>query len=201
MRMSLRSRILLTLLCGIGFSMTPAHGHAATYVVFSEAQEVKIGEEFKIKIGIDTEGEKINLFKVNVMLPEGWELSESDTQDSIVNIWIEKPSFDQHTRALQLIGGVPGGFLGRGVLTSVTMRSPRAGEYAVQFTPDSEAYLNDGVGTLAPLTFREMKLNVKNREWLKLGGARLGMLSGGVVVFGVVLMFFLRFRRARSIHL
>lgn len=143
------------------FLLMPIYAHAAVYIVGPEQKTAQIREEVEIRIGVDTESERLNLFNVQVQLPKGFDFVSFDKESSVVDIWVKEPVFDAETRKVSFIGGVPGGFVGRAVLVNALVKPLKSGDYSLVVESSSEAYLNDGLGTQATMRFNEMNLKIE----------------------------------------
>jgi hypothetical protein len=85
---------------------------------------------------------------------------------SILNVWLEQPVINKEERTITFAGGIPNGYCGRvdgdprltNILAEIVFRSPGMmvggsddSEVKIEFTPETQALLNDGLGTRAPL--------------------------------------------------
>lgn len=136
---------------------------SATFMVGSANPTARVGEEVVINVGVDTQGARLNLFNLTLPLPDEVEFVDFDNTNSIVSVWVREPVFDAQARKVSLIGGVPGGALGRVVLTTVKLRPQVPGIYQFSVAPEAEAYLNDGLGTKAEVSVAPWTLEVQGR--------------------------------------
>lgn len=85
---------------------------------------------------------------------------------SIVPVWVEAPRIDTEKKQITFAGGIPNGYCGRiqgdprltNVIAEIVFRSPGLqigggdnNTATVQFTDQTQVFLNDGFGTLASL--------------------------------------------------
>lgn len=175
----------------------------AQYAVSSTFAPAAAGEPFEALIGVDTEGERLNLFDVAVDIPPGVEIVEFIKEGSVVNLWIKEPEFDAPTRTLSFIGAVPGGFLGRAALGRFKAQAKQEGTYTFSVNPRSGAYLNDGQGTLAAVAGQTLNFKVgrgvspvEGASRLGLPARRAGVAGGTVVVLFLLSWWFWRRRRS-----
>jgi hypothetical protein len=85
---------------------------------------------------------------------------------SIFNVWLEQPTINKEERTITFAGGIPNGYCGRvdgdprltNILTEIVFRSPglQIGgsdhpEARIEFAPETQVLLNDGLGTRAEL--------------------------------------------------
>lgn len=179
------------LLLAIGYWLIAAPTQAAVFMVGSTQSEARVDEEATINVGVDTEGVRLNLFNVNLELPLGVEFAGFDNSNTIISVWVREPAFNENTRTISLIGGVPGGVLGRVVLTTIKIRPERSGAFSFAIGPDSEAYLNDGLGTKAEVKTEPWRLEVHGQRERSL--VVLGLIIAAVVI--IILWFIVRKRK------
>lgn len=82
--------------------------------VYFEPQELTIGTEKEFFVGVNIDAEEpINAVSVAVYVSA--ELMPDDVSEgnSIINLWIDKPYFDEASRLLTFSGIIPGGFSGK----------------------------------------------------------------------------------------
>lgn len=169
--------------------------NAAIYVTtLSKAHSREI-EKVAVQIGVDTEGQKLNLFNVTVPLPEGLEFISADLSDSVINVWIKEAKYNADLRTFNFIGGVPGGTTGRVALAKFYVRAKESGRYDLAVSADSEAYVNDGLGTRAAV--RSAGATLASRRIIPSILAWAGSLAGVLAVVAA-LVWLARRRRAKS---
>lgn len=85
--------------------------------------------------------------------PEQLQVIAVDDTDSVVDIWVEEPTFDNEAGTITLAGGslVPDGFTGETTLLTITVEAiaPGTAELTVQ---EPAMYAHDGAGTEITLT-------------------------------------------------
>ena len=81
--------------------------------LYFEPQEAIMGAEkyFSVGVRIDAKNQ-INAISVGIFIPPEIALIDAVIGNSIINFWVEKPSFDESSRLLTFSGIVPGGFQG-----------------------------------------------------------------------------------------
>ena len=129
-----------------------------------------------VKVGVDTEGELINLFEVKVSVPESVDIAGWNKDQSLVNIWVQEPAWDRDAGVFSFLGGVPGGFRGRAVLLNLEVKPRQAGTFELKVDSASKGFVNDGLGTEVQVTAVPAVLQVSP------GKIPLAWWSGGVVV-------------------
>lgn len=145
--------------------LAPFAAHAARlYVVKDSASSSPVaGEEIRLRVFLDPEGEEVNALEGEVRFSPPIVLLGVDTSASVVPLWIEDPSLlALSPRAVRKVGAVrfsgiiPGGFggtrrpLGKiraaGSVFTLSARAPASGTYRVSF--DKVRILrHDGKGT------------------------------------------------------
>jgi hypothetical protein len=170
-------RLLTNILLGItAFFLLPSSASAALLFLDPVHAEYGHGDTFVATLRIDNQGECINALDVTV---------EYDNQvvnaidvgmgDSLVSLWVEKPTINQADGQVNFIGGIPGGYCGRvqgdpgqsNVLAKIAFsttgyrnQAKPGSEGYVRVASSSEVLLNDGLGSPAKLTFQAMKVSV-----------------------------------------
>ena len=137
--------------------------------LYFEPQEQVIGEkdEFSAVLNIDAE-EPVNAISLAIFVSE--ELTPIDTNDgsSIINLWLEKPHFDEASRLLTFSGIIPGGFKGEGApLLIVKLKAEKEiGIGVLSFNKEkTKIYLNTPYGIEDELELEEMRLPIiKGKE-------------------------------------
>lgn len=152
--------ILLTLVCLVligGFYVSS--GFAATVAVVGDHTSFHVGDVATFEITLDPETEVLNAVDVALEFPTTLLSFKSGTvKDSIISIWLEKPTFDGSQR-LHFSGITPGGITTKGLLLHVEFSVIAEGQGLLSFV-DTEALLHDGVGTKAALNVRNAHIAV-----------------------------------------
>src|SRR5258708_5185850 len=77
---------------GIALSFLPAGSlFAATMSVVPAQESVKTGTKFLVTVVLDTQGDKANAYEGMLVFPSTLALDAIRDQDSVVNLWIERP--------------------------------------------------------------------------------------------------------------
>lgn len=139
----------------------------------SEKKEVKRDEIFDVHVLLDPQGQEINAIEGKISIPNGLIVENIDQADSLVNLWINAPTFDSKLRQVVFSGVIPGGYLGKltpygyiiddNPVFNLTLRSEEDffGPISVDFQPETTiVLLNDGLGTSAPLSFKSAEILV-----------------------------------------
>lgn len=111
-------------------------------------------------------GECINAVDAVITYTDNIQPVDVSIGKSILNVWLEQPVINKEERTITFAGGIPNGYCGRvegdprltNILAEIVFRSPgmQVGgsdhpEVKVEFAPETQALLNDGLGTRAPL--------------------------------------------------
>jgi hypothetical protein len=168
---------------------------AATLYLKSEQTNFGVGDTVTLdaRVQLDNKEECINAvsgvvgFDHNIL-----ELTDFSSGDSILTLWLDLPNTASmadanHQERLKFSGGIPGGYCG--LIPGDTGDSNILGKLVfkvkptkvltgdiqtkLQFMPETQVLLNDGLGTAAKLVFKPIDLtisNVKsdNQAWEKL---------------------------------
>ena len=131
--------------------------------LYFEPQEPLAGTmgEFAVALNMDAV-DQINALAVAVAVPK--ELTPIDTSDgnSIINLWLDKPIWDETSRLLTFSGVIPGGFGGRGGRLLVMMfKVNQPGTARLGFNKEkTEVYLNGPDGDRDQTILEEKEINI-----------------------------------------
>lgn len=115
-------------------------------------KSVPPGSPFTIDFVFDSEGEIINTLAAKITLPEGLVGERVSYGNSFLQFWVTAPKLTD--RVVEFAGIAPGGFSGSsGIAMSITATAANEGLFALDHA-ETALYLNDGLGTKIPLTFR-----------------------------------------------
>lgn len=133
------------------------------------SQEVQRGDTISVALRLDTdEDECVNAVDGVVTYSSNIEPVDTSRGNSILSVWVEDPVIDKENRQITFAGGIPNGYCGRvagdprltNTVIELMFRSPGmvvgaandSNTASVSFAPETQVYLNDGFGTVAPLT-------------------------------------------------
>ena len=153
------------------------------FFVFNSAQAVNLyfdpsnaklnlGEEFKLKVKIDTEKECINTIKAEIEYDKNLLIAKDFlTGNSIIPLWLEEPEIKDGR--ISFSGGIPGGYCGEipgepgesNILGEIIFRVSQfsvSGEDTVEikFLENSKVFLNNGLGTEAKLRLGKAQFRI-----------------------------------------
>jgi len=160
--------ILFSIFCFL-FSLSAI---AAKLELNSSVSEIGTGQQFKIDLTLDAEGEDINAAEGLISFPaEMLELKEIRDGESVVSFWIEKPSLKEAGK-IKFSGVIPGGFRGilgpywkgyqPGKVLSLIFNAKKEGMGAVKIR-DAKVLLNDGKGTPAGVQISNFQFLISNQ--------------------------------------
>lgn len=118
------------------------------------------GDEFLVKVAINTQGELINAVSGEISFPQNFlEIKEIRDGDSIMNLWLDRPSILK-SGAVYFSGIIPGGYRGtNGSIFSIVFRSKNSGEGEIKIT-NGQALINDGSGTGSSFDSKTFKITI-----------------------------------------
>jgi hypothetical protein len=169
------------LFLGLVLSFLPIFTFSATLYLEPKEETHKLGDHFAVKIRIDPEGECINTIAVDLSFPKNILLVEGiNLGDSIINIWVEKPSSLDIKKIneegkIYFAGGIPGGFCGRipgdpgstnivaeirFFIPSMIVGEVQEQEAEIKLLETSQVFLNDGRGTQATMNLKSSKIKI-----------------------------------------
>lgn len=131
---------------------------AATLYFATEGSSFGIDASFRIGLMVDAD-DPVNTLLIEVPVPAGLEVVDISDGNSIINLWIERPSFDRSERILSFSGIIPGGFSGRGgQLATITVRAAETGIFRFAYGSGSQLLRHDASHTKESLS--TMPLNI-----------------------------------------
>ena len=109
-----------------------------------------------VEVRFNSDGEEINAVQAELKFPPNtFEIVNLNKGNSILTLWPQEPFFSNPTGKISFVGGVPNGFKGDGLIGSFILQGKILGEGTINFSENSQALLNDGQGTPAPIVSLE----------------------------------------------
>ncbi len=161
-----------SILCGVigmWFFMSGTTFAATLYIDPNNA-ELNRGDSITVAVRLDTDeaaGECINAVDGVITYSESIVTDDISIGESIFPVWVEMPTINKENRTITFAGGIPNGYCGRvqgdpnltNTVVELVFRSPgmqvgggsERTAALIQFTDQTTAYLNDGLGTKARL--------------------------------------------------
>lgn len=94
----------------------PSISFSATRLYFEpQSLSAGVGGEFKVAININT-SDSINALNAAIAIPSSFKYTGYSDGNSLLNIFVDKPSFDSEKQILSFSGLIPRGFTGSGKL-------------------------------------------------------------------------------------
>lgn len=105
-------------------------------------------------IRINTEGQSVNAIEGHLTFnPQKFSVADIYDGGSVVDIWIQAPTFSNQNGTIDFSGIIPGGMVAAsGTVLSFRLAPLAQGGTAGFLSVSARALLNDGLGTPAPLT-------------------------------------------------
>lgn len=167
----MKKRVGVVLGAMVYAGIMPLFAHAAQIYINPATGKYPPGVTFPVDVRLDTgPSQCINAAEVDIAYPADvlQAVAVSDG-DSIFSMWVKNPTIYSQYGIISFVGGLPGGYCGRvpgdpslsnklatiyfRFATSTAAGSSTAPESALlAFLPGTQATLNDGEGTIAPLT-------------------------------------------------
>lgn len=134
----------------------------AESVVLKTAKTIyRAGDSFEVSVYIDAGSNSINTISGKIKIPKDFfQISNLRYGNSIVTLWVEKPTVDQSGGQISFSGGIPGGFNSKtGQLLTFALKATKTGT-AVMTSEDMTVLLNDGQGTPLSVATPALKLTI-----------------------------------------
>lgn len=144
------------------------NAEAAQLFFDTSSANVGLNQEFEVILRLDPQDQVVNAIQAKISYPENLQLIAVDDSNSVVGLWIRKPT--EQSGAVSFAGIIPGGYSGD---LSPYWQGPRPGKIlSLIFSADksgltdlnlneAKVLLNDGKGTEASLILNDLELMVK----------------------------------------
>ena len=128
----------------------------------AKTNEVGVGQQFEVKIFVNTSEESVNAFEGKITFPSDLvKLKDIRDGNSIINFWIEKPKAENN--AIVFSGITPGGFQGdNGLLLSAIFEAKAEGIARFEIN-GARVLRNDGTGSPAVLTTTPFEMTISKK--------------------------------------
>ena len=161
--------LILVLFGGLSVGL-PAR--AAVLYFEPENAQISLGQEFSVRVKIDTEKECINTIKGEIKYDKNFlTAKEFLTGNSIISLWLKKPEIREGL--ISFSGGIPGGYCGKipgdpgetNILGEIIFKVPKflvseKDIAEVRFLESSKVLLNNGLGTEADLKLKSAQYQI-----------------------------------------
>lgn len=170
MNVSMRYKSIPAVLVAVLAAAAPSFVHAAQIYLDPATGTYPLGLTFEVDVRLDNAGQCINAASVDIAYPKDLlqPVAVSDG-DSILSLWVKEPTIYSNYGIISFVGGLPGGYCGRVAgdanlsnklatlyfqfPTSTVVTSSSIPQTAtISIVSSTQVVLNDGNGTLAPLT-------------------------------------------------
>lgn len=155
-------RTLLFIIAAIFF--LPVRAEAANLYFEPSKTNVAPGDEFQVRVLIDTEDKFINAIGGEVLTGGKFTITRVSDGNSIVNLWVERPRIESSSGSVSFSGITPGGFAGSDglimTLTIIADKTPGSRTGSLSFGKEAQVFISDGRGVPAPLTFGKATLTI-----------------------------------------
>lgn len=151
----LKISLLTLVLCA------PARTLAAEIYFDPQDSSAGIGTEFVIAINATVAiDEPINAFDVAVRIPPSFTPIDTSDGNSVVSLWLERPTFDETTRLLRFSGIVPNGYAGVGGRLITMTVIPNNAEAVAVVTVDTTTRLYTDAAVPVPVTTGSIEIPI-----------------------------------------
>lgn len=119
-----------------------------TISLVSEENVFMVDQIFPVNVVVDTE-KAANAFEATIHFPQdSVEVVGISKKDSIVNIWVQEPSFSNELGIIEFVGGIFGfkEFIGNDTLVTLFFKPNRSGKISIDFF-EAAVLASDGKGT------------------------------------------------------
>ncbi len=137
----------IVLALSIMAALAPLSAYAATVTVSSPQAHGSAGNEYRISIDLDAEGQSVNAVSGTLIFPESLlAFKGMNDANSAINLWISRPRSDT-SGSVTFSGIIPGGYTGAlGHIATLIFQAVRPGTGEMHIAA-LRALKNDGKGT------------------------------------------------------
>ncbi len=155
-----RAFLFISLLVGI-FGLSSST-RAASLFLYPQHLDLVEGESVSVEIRLSTDGKQMNAAEIHGALTgAAASIRSIDDSQTIIKLFLDRPSTARNE--FELIGGIPNGFTGDGILGRLTVRGLAKGTASINFLPSSQVLENDGNGTALSLSMAGATITVSAR--------------------------------------
>lgn len=154
------------------FFLNASSVKAATLYFEPDSTQVHMGDEFLVKVKIDTEGQCINAIRTGIEYDKRFLVAKQFlTGNSIISIWLRRPTINNGL--ILFSGGIPGGYCGKipgdpgesGILGEIIFKVPsflvsQKHSAKLKFSKDSDVFLNNSVATKTDVNFKTAQYEI-----------------------------------------
>lgn len=139
---------------------------AATLSLTSSSETFSLNEDVVVALVLDTDDSLINAVQGTVTFDtEKLTFVETRDGDSALTFWVEKPTLVEG--GIHFSGMTPGGFSGKALPVLSLVFKARASGDAHLAVKDGGVFLNDGLGTAAPLVIQGADVSISSESTTK----------------------------------
>ena len=123
-----------------------------SFFLTTSSESLSMGEQYTLKLQVQSEI-PANTYSASIAFPpELLQVVEVDYEDSVVDLWINEPAFDNEAGTISLAGGSlrENGFTGEETLLTFVVEPLQTGTIDLMID-ESAMYAHDGAGTEIPL--------------------------------------------------
>lgn len=124
----------------------PAVSNAQALLISTTKSNYEADDSILVTVSVNTGGQPINTIGGEVdFSPLAVQIGDIRYGNSIVSLWVEKPTVNSGAGVIKFTGGIPGGFNGNGTIFTFVAK-PRVSGSAVFSLKDVHVLLNNGTG-------------------------------------------------------
>lgn len=161
MSIPLHKKIYFSLVLGV--MCLPSFVFASVVSIDTKETNLYVGDNVIFNVRLNSEGKEINAMDGMVALqytPSSITVSDISIAGSAFSLWPRRPSLSADKSMISFVGGVPKGLAsGDALVFKIILNLNQAGDIVLKPT-GINVYVNDGKGTLDPVTFKDLKITV-----------------------------------------
>lgn len=128
------------------FTLAPQSVHGASLYLSPSSGSYAIGNTITLSVFAESVNEAFNAVSGTVAIPSGVDVVSVSSSGSIINFWVQEPSYINGSVRFEGVVLNPGYKGGGGKIATITLRAKAQGSHALSYTSAS-ILANDGKGT------------------------------------------------------
>jgi hypothetical protein len=147
------------------YTISVLYSSAATLYGLVSYPSIDVGGETRITWYLDTQGKSVNVIDGTLNFSTSTILVRDITLgNSLVSLWITKPTYSKESGLLTFTGGIPSGIKGIFPIFETTLEGVKEGSGLISIFPNSNVVLSDGNATVDSLLFPTLQINVNKSK-------------------------------------
>jgi hypothetical protein len=136
------------------------------YLLAAELLFKAAPDQRTIEVWVDPQSKELNVVEGTIKFSgpatDGL-IVQVENGHSILPIWPTPPLYNENDKAIEFVGGVPGGFSNEGLIFKLIISPTTFGDLEIEYV-DGAGYLNDGAGTKEEIASQKFVVTLNEAE-------------------------------------